>query len=540
MLKHFLVVFICFSFLTIVRASDIPAGIEAKMSRLKDQEQKYWGKGDWENHMRVCHEFLSNYEEYLTDDEKGTWNVKIAGSFIELGSYFLAVEYLQKGIVYADENLITYAYGQLGLSCIGLEDYTKAIEYYEKAIATAKCNGEVVAHTNSLGYVYFLDKNFSKAEEYYKVALNKFKEGGVDSIQHLIIHSNLGSLYFQKGERDAGLELLEALEGLTTKEWQRWFEVEINIKLSRYYIQDAQCSKAKLTLGKLESMLDEDSISSDYLAFLELSMQYAQTCGDNNNIEEYAVEFLRVSKAFRDQEHDRLIVIEKLQRDELKKRLKLASRNNLLQKKAESQYQKMMVLYGVLTLIIIAALYVLWKSARNRQKRKERMLKLREILIVEKELSSRLQSEMEEKELRNKKLELMHVLHSANNSATLLEELHGRLAELRNKKGDVQDDISQLLGFLKSHSNLQAINEAIEKNIEVIGGDFRDRFFNQYADLTQSEEQLVLLIRIGLSTKEMAMMRNVEPSSIRIFKYRLKTKLNLGKEEDLSDFIQKY
>lgn len=34
-------------------------------------------------------------------------------------------------------------------------------------------------------------------------------------------------------------------------------------------------------------------------------------------------------------------------------------------------------------------------------------------------------------------------------------------------------------------------------------------------------------------------LKNVEPSSIRIFKHRLKQKMNLAKEDDLIAFIQK-
>lgn len=41
-----------------------------------------------------------------------------------------------------------------------------------------------------------------------------------------------------------------------------------------------------------------------------------------------------------------------------------------------------------------------------------------------------------------------------------------------------------------------------------------------------------------LSTKEIASQMNVEPKSIRMARYRIKQKLNLGKDEDLDQFIQ--
>ena len=111
---------------------------------------------------------------------------------------------------------------------------------------------------------------------------------------------------------------------------------------------------------------------------------------------------------------------------------------------------------------------------------------------------------------------------------------------MRKQEDGIQSSITDLIHFLKSHAGAQAMNEIIEQNVEVIGGDFRDRFFATHDTLTPSEIQLVLLLRIGLSTKEVALMKSVEPSSVRIFKHRLKLKLGLEKDEDLTRYIQKF
>jgi DNA-binding CsgD family transcriptional regulator len=158
----------------------------------------------------------------------------------------------------------------------------------------------------------------------------------------------------------------------------------------------------------------------------------------------------------------------------------------------------------------------------------------------ESERSTELKREMEAKELVNKKLELKQMLQSMNNNVTLLEEIQGRLGVLRNKEEGVQEGIMDLLTFLKSHAGAQAVNDVIEQNVETIGGDFRDRFFEKHGEFTPSEIQLLLLLRIGLSTKEMALMKSVEPSSIRIFKHRLKIKLGLEKGQDIQSYIQNF
>lgn len=134
---------------------ELPAHIVEGMNRLKKKEGRYWNNKDWENHMRICHEFLVNYEQYLEDDKKAMWNVKIAGTFVELKSYLLAVEYLQKGIEYAEGPLKSFAHSQLGRSYIDLGEFDKAAESYKAALRTSADVERKVAHTNSLGFVYY-------------------------------------------------------------------------------------------------------------------------------------------------------------------------------------------------------------------------------------------------------------------------------------------------------------------------------------------------------------------------------------------------
>ncbi|GAB5419029.1 MAG: hypothetical protein Crog2KO_31290 [Crocinitomicaceae bacterium] len=509
------------------------------MKRLQKKESRYWNDGDWENHMRICHEFLVNYEGYLTNEEKANWNIKIAGTFIQLKSYLLAVEYLQKGIPYADGRLKSFGYGQLGRSYIDLGEYDKAIQSYSDAVKYAPSKEAVVAHTNSKGYVYFKAGRYKESRETYKKALSIFsKDASIDSIQYRILQSNLASVDFAQGLNDKGMQRLYMLEQ-NFKFGDSWFHAEVYGKMLPILIEQEKCDEAGRVLQNWQRNLRDDKVSEDRLRFLEYKIKQLQLC-EGAGIGKVQQEYLLLNEALKQQTLDRLIIIEKLQRDELKKRLKLVSDNLKLKKASEKQYIKLMVVSVSLLVLVLIGAYVWWRSMKSRQQRKEKYLQLREELMRESELSANLKREMEAKELVNKKLELKQMLQSMNNNATLLEEIQGRLSSLRNKEEGIQEAVTDLLQFLKSHAGAQAINDVIEQNIEMIGGDFRDRLFEKHGDFTPSEIQLVLLLRIGLSTKEMALMKSVEPSSIRIFKHRLKTKLGLEKNQDLVSYIEKF
>ncbi len=490
--------------------------------------------------MRICHEFLVNYEQYLEDDKKAMWNVKIAGTFIELKSYLLAVEYLQKGIQYAEGPLKSFAYGQLGRSYLDLEEFDKAADSYKSAIRTAQSEERKVAHTNSLGFVYFQRGNYTDARKTYNKGLHLFSASNkVDSIQYGILQSNLASLDLAEGLTESGMDRLYNLEK-TSRSGDVWFLAEVYLKMLPTLIEDGDCKETHRVLDKLKNSLGSEPISEGRLKYLEFAIRNANSCPGSTDLKKVQEQYFSVSEALKEQRVDRLIIIEKLQRDELKRRLKLVSANLKLKKESEKQYYRLVVVSISLMILVIIGALLWWRVVRSKQRRKEKYLKLREDFIQESARTAELKREMEAKELENKKLELKQTLQSMNNNATLLEEIQGRLNTMRKQEDGIQDSITDLIQFLKSHAGAQVVNEVIEQNVETIGGDFRDRFFAEHGTFTASEVQLVLLLRIGLSTKEVALMKSVEPSSVRIFKHRLKSKLGLDKSQDLTSYIQNY
>jgi ligand-binding sensor domain-containing protein/DNA-binding CsgD family transcriptional regulator len=66
---------------------------------------------------------------------------------------------------------------------------------------------------------------------------------------------------------------------------------------------------------------------------------------------------------------------------------------------------------------------------------------------------------------------------------------------------------------------------------------FLDRLVQQHPNLTQNDIRLCSLLRMNLSTKEIASLLNVSTRGVEQSRYRLKKRLGLGTEEDLSKYI---
>ena len=64
-----------------------------------------------------------------------------------------------------------------------------------------------------------------------------------------------------------------------------------------------------------------------------------------------------------------------------------------------------------------------------------------------------------------------------------------------------------------------------------------DRLLSEHEQLTLGEQRLFLLMKLNLSTREIANILGVSPESIKKGRYRLKKKLNLSEDKTLQDFV---
>lgn len=63
--------------------------------------------------------------------------------------------------------------------------------------------------------------------------------------------------------------------------------------------------------------------------------------------------------------------------------------------------------------------------------------------------------------------------------------------------------------------------------------------FAHHPDLTKGERNLSLLIRGGLSTKEISMLLGLETKTVNMNRYRLRKALGLPQDDDLYDYLSK-
>jgi len=91
---------------------------------------------------------------------------------------------------------------------------------------------------------------------------------------------------------------------------------------------------------------------------------------------------------------------------------------------------------------------------------------------------------------------------------------------------------------IKQKMSFNSEAEKIYQDAEQSHNEFLSRLLSKFPFLTNQEKRLLVLLRIGLSTKEIAPVLNITTKSVEIGRHRLRIKLNLTKDENLIQFVK--
>lgn len=101
---------------------------------------------------------------------------------------------------------------------------------------------------------------------------------------------------------------------------------------------------------------------------------------------------------------------------------------------------------------------------------------------------------------------------------------------------ETQDAIRQIENKYKLSASDQIWSD-FESQFESAFDSFFRVLLEQFPALTPNERKLCALLRSGLSSKDIAILTFQNPQSVDVARYRLRKKLNLTNEENLTDFL---
>ena len=142
-------------------------------------------------------------------------------------------------------------------------------------------------------------------------------------------------------------------------------------------------------------------------------------------------------------------------------------------------------------------------------------------------------------EVENKRKDLINYAMSIVEQKEYFEKISESLKSLiTEKRNEIRDEkLRKLEVEIRQRMSFSDKVEDFNIRIEKMHRDFMGRISQLYPDLSANEIKLAVLIRLGISSKEIATLLNISPKSVEINRYRLRKKLGLDRGANLTHFI---
>lgn len=177
-----------------------------------------------------------------------------------------------------------------------------------------------------------------------------------------------------------------------------------------------------------------------------------------------------------------------------------------------------------------------------RSLRKKEQEKLEAERQAELQRLQQMKNEMLETELQNKNNELTLQTTALVKRNETIQALLDELDKQKETLGDRYPNklYTRLRSLMESTLNDQADWVQFETYFNSAHQHFMDRLRQQYTDITAGDLRICCLLRMNLSTKEIASLMNVSVRAIELRRYRLRKRLALDGDTNLVDFLMNY
>lgn len=207
--------------------------------------------------------------------------------------------------------------------------------------------------------------------------------------------------------------------------------------------------------------------------------------------------------------------------------------------------------YALMILIIVYLILRLIRSRvektrirvidRHNRELKEREEKfMHESLVAEKELI-RIRNEKLKNEMIHRNKELANQTMGIIQKNKFLMKLKSELRELHSVTSDARakSKISVLGDKIDREINIKLQNRVFQTYFEGVHSEFFKRLKEKHPELSPKEMYLCAYLLMNLSTKEIAALQNISERGVEIGRYRLRKKLQLSRDTNLSTYLSK-
>lgn len=340
-------------------------------------------------------------------------------------------------------------------------------------------NNDLAGIYDNLGWGYAQQDSLDLAEYYYNKSLDISVQYGETSLIGLTLR-HLGELYNKKG----------------------------NYRKALQYMEDAL--QIAETTGTRKKMIGD---------LLEISKSYAGL-GRFKKAYEYHIEYHKLHEEILNKENiERMNELEVQYQTEKKEKELIIKQNEIKlldERKQKAENEKLFLIISLIgaTALAITIIYGLRQKMKRNKVEREKLDK--DLGFKEKELTT-------------------HALHLAHKNEVLLD-LKSQLEELKTDSKNARQ-YQKIINNINLDINNDSTWEQFRSYFEDVHKDFNSKVMRYYPDLSNNDLRLMSLLKMNLSSKEIANILNISVEGVKKARYRLRKKLNLNTEESLQELV---
>ncbi|MFP4664488.1 MAG: tetratricopeptide repeat protein [Bacteroidales bacterium] len=494
---------------------------------------------------------------------------------------------------------IAAAHNRLGLMYEAKGEFARATDYYYKALRYFERSNNksgMAEVANNLGIIHNHFGQLDVALDYYKKSLELFRKNREPGGKAQVIN-NIATLYTEQNNPDTALQYLFQAADIFTDMRRPSDLATAYINIGNHYYEKSQPDSARhyLELAKTNYSKQDNKrgLSSVYyyMALLQQDLgqieqailsakKSAELRREVGNISAVAdaigllanlyAQQDRYKKAYstileKQEIEDSIAKMEmQLKFSELQLKYETAKKDKailILKKQAQARRNfNTLLIIGISALVIISLLLFYFFRTKSRllksnRKYYEQQKKLHNLDLQRQEAETRLLAEEMKRKEENMTLEkekfeaeLEHKSRELLTSAMHIVNKNKILASIR----DTLDDISfnaepafrqkarRLCADIDRNIHVDSDWEQFKMHFDQVNTGFFEKLESDFPQLSKSDMKVCAYLKINLSTKEIAQIMNVSPAAVHKRFYRLRKKMELEPNTNLTKFFMAY
>jgi len=492
---------------------------------------------NYEGAIKKTLQLLSSNDSISKKDTIHVFNI-LAENLYRIGDFKLALHYAKASARVNHEKIKPVNYQWLMRYLNAAEEYDTSIYNMKRAIGylvneSEEQNTHALARTyNDIGFTYYLNNQKDSAELYYLkvISLDGIKE--TYSSMYGLATGNLGNLYYENGEYEKALEHFSIDAELTKGKIWKSFNNAIVGKAECYVqLKDYRTAEKELLLVFDQKHHTNKNLMKAY----KLMSNVCEHLNKSSASAYWLKKYVLLNDSLIEIERPKEELVNQLSQSRInliQKDLKIAEHSVLLKEKEltisknkEKTQQLKTRIYIALSITFFLIGVMAFFFYNGRLRRKNAIIKLENDLL--------------EAELKNKKNDLTNFSTNLSYKRKFIEDFEMRLKDVQSDTPEKTS--SNLTMLIREFKNYRVTNDSIDlkqSDIDKVNASFYDKLNKEFPLLTQNEKELCGLFLLNLSSKDIAVIRNVSPNAIKKARQRIRKKLPIHTQEDLGLFLE--